>query len=72
MARSRKKTPISGATTARSDKPFKTREHRRERHTVKTALSVGSQVPHSKEFGDPWKSEKDGKIYWADDASMRK
>jgi hypothetical protein len=37
MSNSRKKVPITGITTARSDKPFKVAEHRRERRNVHAA-----------------------------------
>lgn len=66
MSRSKRKTPISGITTAASDKPFKVREHKRERAAVRDSLAVGSDLPHPKEFGNPWDSEKDGKQYSPD------
>lgn len=69
MTRSRKKVPITGATTAQSDKPFKKREHRRERAAVRDALATGAEPPHPKSFGDPWDGEKDGKRYWSSDAA---
>ena len=74
MTRSRKKVPITGMTTADSDKTFKKREHRRERSAVRDALAVGSEPPHPKGFGDPWDGDKDGKKYVTDDreAVLRK
>lgn len=66
MSRSRRKTPIVSVTTAESDKPFKVAEHRRERRAVNVALAHGSEPPHALMFGDPWKSEKDGKHYVAE------
>lgn len=74
MSRSRRKTPIFGITTAKSDKAFKRREHKRERTSVRDALAVGADVPDAKAFGNPWASEKDGKRYWRDAApkDMRK
>lgn len=72
MSRSRKKIPIVGITTAESDKPFKVREHRRERAAVRDALATGGDVPHPKAFGNPWSSEKDGKRYWDDPRAFRK
>ncbi|MFO1173615.1 MAG: hypothetical protein U1E48_00150 [Paracoccaceae bacterium] len=74
MSRSRKKTPILAITTADSDKPFKVKEHRRERRAVKTALIAGEQPPHAKGFGDPWSGDKDGKAYRLDaaDKDLRK
>ncbi|MEI5680488.1 MULTISPECIES: hypothetical protein [unclassified Mesorhizobium] len=65
MARSKKKTPICGMTTADSDKPFKAAEHRRERRSVRRALDGGADVPSPLQFGNPWASEKDGK-HWFD------
>lgn len=74
MSRSRRKTPIFGITTAESDKPYKRREHRRERSAVRDALNTGSRIPNTKRFGDPFASEKDGKLYWAgaSEKDMRK
>lgn len=66
MSRSQKKTPISGITTAASDKAFKVAEHRRERRASKTDLGEGHEPPHPKAFGNPWNSEKDGKACIAD------
>ena len=65
MSRSRRKTAIIGVTTAPSDKPFKVDEHRAERHAVravvKRSLDSDDRALHSKVYGDPWKSPKDGK-----------
>lgn len=72
MSRSRKKTPFVGMTTAESDKPFKVREHRRERSAVRDALATGGDLPHPKAFGNPRSSEKDGKQYWSDPRALRK
>lgn len=72
MSRSRKKTPIGGITTAQTDKPFKRREHSRERAAVRDALVAGRDAPHPKTFGNPWSSDKDGKKYWDDPFSYRK
>jgi hypothetical protein len=61
MARSRRKTPITGVTTAESDKNFKIKAHRRERAALR-ALDISSQEPQSsKVFGNPWRGDKDGK-----------
>lgn len=64
MTRSRKKTPITGMTTAESDKAFKSAEHRRERSAVKTAIKRGVEPPDTRKFGDPAVSEKDGKQWF--------
>ena len=65
MSRSRRKTPVIGMTTAPSDKPFKVDEHRAERDavrvTIKHSLDSDDRALHSKVYGDPWKSPKDGK-----------
>ena len=66
MSRSRRKTPISGVSTAPSDKPFKASEHGRERAAVRQALANGTDAPDPKLFGDPWRGEKDGKQYAPD------
>jgi len=77
MSRSRKKSPFIGVTTARSDKPFKVDEHRRERRSVRTLLASGfpdyDRRFHSKVYGDPWRAPKDGR-YMVEPASkwMRK
>lgn len=63
MARSTKK-PFAGNTTAASDKPWKRIEHRRERSVVRRMLLDGygdEDLPHTKEFGNPWSAPKDGK-----------
>lgn len=67
MARSYRKTPITGMTTADSDKRFKTAEHRRERRKLKETDLTGDAPADPKAFGNPWASEKDGK-QWIDRA----
>lgn len=67
MSRSRKKNPITGITTAETEKKFKQQEHSRERAAVRDALRTEKEVlPHPKEFGDPWDGPKDGKVIWAE------
>lgn len=63
MSRSCKKFPITGMTTAESDKLFKQVEHRRERANVKIALNKGDDLPSPRLFGDPANSDKDGKQF---------
>lgn len=63
MSRSRRKTPIAGVTNAASDRPFKIIEHGRERAATRQALAKGAEPPSSKAFGDPWRGEKDGKLF---------
>ena len=66
MSRSRKKTPIVGHTKAESDKPFKVKEHRRERRVVKQDLTSADDydnmvLPDKEQHGNDWESPKDGK-----------
>lgn len=74
MSRSRRKTPIRGTTCARSDKPFKRIEHRRERAAVRARMTAQcdvTELPAAKTFGDPWRGAKDGKQWlpgYLDDA----
>lgn len=63
MSRSRKRTPVSGITTADSDKEFKVAEHRRARRAEKSAIKAGDDPPDPKEHGNPWASRKDGKTW---------
>lgn len=65
MARSKRKTPIRGITTAESDKKDKQLAHRRYRRKMKAVLQ---QVPDAeifpslRELSNPWNMRKDGKI----------
>lgn len=61
MSRSHRKTPIIGVTKAPSDKAFKTTEHRRARRALKQIDLTADDAPHEKQFGDPWRADKDGK-----------
>lgn len=61
MSRSRKKNPFCGITTARSDRPSKTRAHRQERAAARAAITTGAELPSPRAFGDPWDGNKDGK-----------
>jgi hypothetical protein len=67
MTRSRKKTPISGITTVRSEKRDKRLGNRRVRRAVKQALATSVDVdilPHRRELTNPWTMAKDGKIWF--------
>jgi hypothetical protein len=67
MTRSRKKTPISGITTVRSEKQDKRLGNRRVRRAVKQALATSVDVdilPHRRELTNPWTMAKDGKIWF--------
>lgn len=46
-----------------SDKKFKINAHRRERRAVKVSIETGNEPPNPKEFGNPWDSQKDGKMW---------
>lgn len=61
MSRSRRKTPVHGITVAESDKWFKMTERRRARRAAAAALRRDEEPPAAKEFGNPWRSAKDGK-----------
>lgn len=78
MSRSRKKTPITGITTATSEKQEKLANHRRERRCVRQVLVADPApevLPHSRELSNPWAMAKDGKVYrasWKDPKALRK
>jgi hypothetical protein len=75
MARSKRRTPIFGNTTAESDKEFKRAENRRARRCTNVSLNCGEDdLAPAKAFGNPWNSEKDGKHFWraAPEEAMRK
>lgn len=76
MSRSRKKIPIVGMTTVRSDQPFKRDEHRRARRTMRALLGASLDADdrrlHRQHYGDPAKSPKDGKQFWRDSRALRK
>ncbi len=65
MSRSRKKTPITGMTTAESDKEWKQAASRKVRRTVRQRLleaEDGDGVPAKRyELINPASSDKDGK-----------
>jgi hypothetical protein len=61
MSKSRRKTPVTGITTAESDKSFKRAENRRHRRFVRSVVISDGDLPNPREYGNPWKSDKDGK-----------
>ena len=66
MARSRKKVPITGITTAVSEKADKVSAHKRERRKVSVRLQeqpVAEVLPTTREVSNVWKFAKDGKVY---------
>lgn len=70
MSRSRKRTRISGITTAESKKQDKRLANRKVRRAVKRALQTSERVeilPHRRELTNPWAMAKDGKR-WFDPA----
>lgn len=78
MSRSRRKTPITGITTAVSDHRWKKMAARKLRHRVKQELKAtldGDRFAGKRwDLVNPWSSEKDGKRYWRrpDAGMMRK
>ena len=62
MSRSKRKTPIMGFTTAKSEKKDKRINNRKLRRKTKVAmLSEKEILPIMKEVSDPWMMQKDGK-----------
>jgi len=67
MSRSKKRTPIGGITTARSEKQDKRLYNRRYRRACKQLLHTTPEcelMPHLRECSDPWVMDKDGKIWF--------
>jgi hypothetical protein len=69
MARSYKTNPAGGVTTARSEKRFKSAQHRSERRTARVALRTGRPLPDPREFGNRWCGPKDGRAWYGSDCS---
>lgn len=64
MSRSRRKTPICGMTTARSEKKDKRFANRKERRRVRLAIPLDPDVlPHKREISNVYTFDKDGKQY---------
>lgn len=72
MSRSRKKVPITGMTTATSDRDWKRWGHRRDRQSERQALHHGRDVPDRRTHMDVWNSDRDGKQWCADPKWCRK
>ena len=66
MARSRRKTPITGRTTAESEKDDKAASHRRLRRVTKQAIhgELETTLPVDRELTNTWSMSKDGKFYF--------
>ena len=67
MSRSRRKTPICGHTSAKSDHAWKKAAARALRHRVKQELNAKLECERSPgkrwDLINPWSSDKDGK-HW--------
>lgn len=75
MSRSRKKTPVGGITTARSEKEDKQIANRNARRVVKEVLSASPEpevLPHLREVSNTWTMAKDGKTYFGRIADAKK
>jgi len=66
MTRSRRKTPIAGATAAGSEKDDKQASHRKLRRAVRQLIPSGKDdtLPVEQELTNPWSMAKDGKLYF--------
>jgi hypothetical protein len=71
MSRTRRKTPIFGHTTSRSERKDKQHWHQRWRVRERTVLAGASLVDlsshmtlHEKQVSDVWSMAKDGHSYW--------
>jgi hypothetical protein len=72
MSRSKKRTPITGVTAARSEKTDKRLWHRRLRRKVRLAIGRDALVfPDPREVSNPWTMAKDGKWFFGNDRSER-
>lgn len=65
MSRSRRKTSIAGHCEA-SEKHDKRIYNRRFRHVCKQSLHINyeQELPHLKEYSNPWSMNKDGKKWF--------
>jgi hypothetical protein len=61
MARSTRRNPFCGNTTARSEKWNKRFANRAQRAAVRSAMATGREIPDRRETSDVWGMEKDGK-----------
>lgn len=74
MSRSKRKSPIFPVTCSESEAKDKAEWHRRHRREERERLKAEgiNYVPRShKEHSSPWTMEKDGKIYWGNEASAK-
>jgi hypothetical protein len=68
LSRSRKKTPITGITTARSEKQDKRLANRKLRRKTRQALRCRDLdvLPVLREVSNVWCMDKDGKFWFGD------
>lgn len=71
MSRSRRNTPITGVTCARTDHPWKKAAARKLRRAVRQSLKTtldGDRFAGKRwDLVNPWSSEKDGKHWFGAD-----
>ena len=76
MSRSKKKHPIHGITSAASEKEDKKNWHRAFRRKNAQLLQSPdadeTQFPIPREMSDPWKMDKDGKVWDSEPGAGRK
>lgn len=66
MSRSYRTNPITGVTTARSEKRDKQTWHRRFRRATAEAIRRGSDLmPDILDVSNVWAFAKDGKVHWS-------
>ena len=69
MSRSRRKTPIFGNTTAKSDAEWKKKAARklrkRQNQHLETTLDSDGFAGKRWDVENPWSAPKDGKHYWS-------
>jgi len=64
MSRSRRRTPITGATAARSDRVGKRNAHKALRQAERRAIARDLPSPRMIDVSDDWDFTKDGKVPW--------
>lgn len=67
MSRSRRKTPVTGFTSAESEKAFKKQSNHKLRARAKVKMADGEfdDLPRRpRDVENPWNGPKDGKTWW--------